>query len=76
VILGLDKGSFLSTEMINHLNGHHVFYLYQARSASTIGTFYTNWLTCVELGLKGELANEWERYRKRLIDAGIALSEA
>jgi hypothetical protein len=28
VILGLDKGSFLSTELINHLNDHQVFFLF------------------------------------------------
>jgi hypothetical protein len=74
-ILGLGKGFFLSTELINHLNEHQVFYLYQARSAPTLGTFYTKWLNYLELGLEGELTDEWESYRHRLIDASITLSK-
>jgi hypothetical protein len=62
-ILGMGKGSFLSTELIKHLNEHQVFYLYQARSAPTLGTNYTKWLNSLELGLEGELTYEWESYR-------------
>jgi hypothetical protein len=76
MILGMDRGSFLSAELIKHLNDHHVYYLFQARSATTVGTCYTKWLSCVELGLEGVMADEWETYRKRLIDVGIALTEA
>jgi len=73
VILGLGVGYFLSQELIQHLNDHQVVFLFQARSASAIGSLCSNWLTCDDLGLEGDLVVEWEGYKKRLIDADIAL---
>jgi hypothetical protein len=36
-ILGMGKVSFLSVELINHLNSNHVYFLFQARRAPVTG---------------------------------------
>ena len=68
--LGMGKGSFLSMALISHLNEHRVYYLFQARRALTVGTTCANWLNSLDLGLAGNLATEWERYKLFLIDGG------
>jgi hypothetical protein len=39
------------------------------------GSICSNWLNSIDLGLEGDLASEWDRYRLSLIGAGIALSD-
>jgi hypothetical protein len=72
-IMGMGKGSFLSLDLISHLNEHHVYYLFKARRASVVGISCTTWLNSIELGLVGSLASEWERYRILLIYAKFLL---
>jgi hypothetical protein len=76
VIMGMGKDSILSNEMILLLNFKNVYLLYQARCAHPQGTICTNWLDSADLGLEGELAAEWEMYRRNLIGSGIHLLES
>jgi hypothetical protein len=74
-ILGLGKESILSNELIYLLNEKNVYFLYQARQAPPYGTTCSNWLDNTNLGLEGDLAIEWERYRRNLIRSRIQLTE-
>jgi len=74
-ILGMGKGSYLSMDLITHLNEHHVYYLYQVRRALAARMICSNWLNSIDLGQVGDLPAEWERYKLQLIDAGISLSD-
>jgi hypothetical protein len=75
-ILGMGNASYLSTELIKHLNDNKVYYLYQVRRVTAHGTFCTNSLTNFDLGLVGDLALEWDHFRHGLIEAVIALSDS
>jgi hypothetical protein len=74
-IMGMGKGSFLSLDLISHLNEHQMYYLFQARRAPTAGMTCANWLNILELGLAGDLAVEWESHIILLIDSIISLSD-
>jgi len=74
-ILRMGKDYFLSAELITRLNRKNVYFLFQASRASIQGSICPNWLNNMDLGLEGDFASEWDRYRMRLIGVGIAISD-
>jgi hypothetical protein len=74
-ILGVGNKYFLSEELVTHLNQRHVLTLAQATSARDPMTIKEDWRSSNDLGLPGELANEWTKYTVELRGAGITLSE-
>jgi hypothetical protein len=75
VILGMGKDSFLTKELVDRLNQKNVHLLYQASCDLLQGTLCSTWLDCTTLELEGDLALEWEKYRKLLISSGIHLQD-
>jgi hypothetical protein len=73
LILGHGKSMILSEDLVTNLNQKSVYYLYQARSELRPGTICSIWLTSDDLGLVGDLALEWEMFRRALIDSGVQL---
>jgi hypothetical protein len=39
------------------------------------GSICSNWLDSTDLGLEGDYASAWDRYRASLIGAGISISD-
>jgi hypothetical protein len=74
-LLGLGKDSILSADLISYLNNKNVYFLYQASRVSPQGSICSNWLDSSDLGLEGDLAAEWEWYRRSLIGSGIQLTK-
>jgi hypothetical protein len=75
VILGLGTSAYLSSELLNKLHEHHIYYLFQAKGLTDQGDLSTRWKNCTDLDLSGDLAIEWQRYCKALLGAGIQLRE-
>jgi hypothetical protein len=73
VILGMGIDSFLSNELVATLNQKNVYLLYQVGCDFTQGLICSNWIDSAALGLEGDLAAEWEMFRRNLIGAGIQL---
>jgi hypothetical protein len=73
VILGMGKDSLLSDELIEKLNSKSIFLLYQASCPQVQGTIRANWLSSTDLELEGDMATEWETFRKNLKSSGILL---
>jgi hypothetical protein len=73
LILGMGKDSILSEDLVVSLNQKNVYYLYQASRDLCPGTICSIWLDSEDLGLAGDLALEWEMFRRALIDSGVQL---
>jgi hypothetical protein len=66
---------FLSKELVDTLNQKNVHLLYQVSCDLLQGTLFSTWLDCTALDLEGDLASEWEKYKKILIRSGIHLQD-
>jgi hypothetical protein len=73
LILGMGKYSILSEDLVVSLNQKNVHYLYQASRDLRPGTICSIWLDSEELGMVGDLATEWEKFRRALIGSGVQL---
>jgi ribonuclease HI len=74
-ILGLENLSFLSQPLVSMLNQNHYHTLAQVRKQSNNLLLSDYWLTSYDLKLMGNLAVEWDHFRKALIDLGIILQD-
>jgi hypothetical protein len=72
-ILGLEKSSFLSPNLITFLNIKNIRYLYQARGISRTGFSLVSWITSDEIGLIGDLALGWDVFCRALSGLGVKL---
>jgi hypothetical protein len=70
-LIGLGQDSYLSQELINNLNHKNIHLLFQASRPMVRGSLGKNWVCSSELGLEGDLAVEWDSYRRKLIDSGF-----
>jgi hypothetical protein len=70
-ILGLGSKAFLSSGLLNYLRNIKVFFLFQAQHTSDGGFTCTNWKSSSDLGLSGELAQEWKSYCSALLEQGF-----
>jgi len=55
------------------LKEKNMMYLYQAKGKSRPGFISKNWISSEEIGLRGNLASEWDGYCSELIGAGVQL---
>jgi len=69
----MGKDSILTAELITCLNSKNVYFLFQASCAPMQGSICPNWLVSTELGLEGDYASTWDRYRASLIRDGISI---
>jgi hypothetical protein len=72
-ILGMGDRSFLSINLMDALKDQNILTLAQARNISSDQTISSYWLTNEDLGLEGDLALEWDLYRRSLIDSGALI---
>jgi hypothetical protein len=72
-IMGMGQDSYLSQDLINILNQKNIYLLFQASRVSIRGSMSQSWVHSVELGLEADFADEWDSYRRHLIDSGIKL---
>jgi len=73
VIMGMEKDSILSADLVVSLNERNVHYLYQATRDLRPGMICSILLDSVELGLEGDLATEWEKFRRDMIGSRVQL---
>jgi len=74
-ILGLEALSILSQPLVTMLNQKHFHTLAQVRNPTDSQLLCNYWLKSCDLNLLGDLASEWDHYRKALIDSGILLQD-
>jgi hypothetical protein len=74
-ILGMDTHSILSLILVSALNQRNIITLAQARGHSDNQHLYNYWLSSRDLGLSGDMAIEWDLYRRALIDSGVLLQD-
>jgi hypothetical protein len=74
-ILGMGDNSFLSIHLQDALRDKDIQTLAQMRNPFNDQTTSSYWLTSDELGLEGDLALEWEMYRRALIDSGALIQD-
>jgi hypothetical protein len=74
-ILGMGQTSFFLWIWYYELNRKHIYFLYQASRSISVGLLGQNWVSSTELGLREDLAPEWESFRRLLLDSGIVLTE-
>ena len=74
MILGMGQGAFLSQDLVSRLNQREIHFLYQASQQQNGSATGTIWINNAELDLAEPLAEEWDRYRKSLIESGISLT--
>jgi hypothetical protein len=60
---------------VTALNQKHIFSLAQARNLSDSHHLCNYWLKSSDLDLSGDLASEWDQYRRALIDSRILLQD-
>jgi hypothetical protein len=73
-IMGMGNNSFLSQALLTALKDRGITFLYQARNTSLNAPLNTYWIDVNQLGINGDLAKEWEQYRRALAGAGILLA--
>jgi hypothetical protein len=71
--MGMGNNSILSEDLVVSLNQKNVHYLYQASRDICPGMICSIWLDSEDLGLVGDLATEWEKFRRALIGSGVHL---
>jgi hypothetical protein len=71
----MGQSLFLSSHLRAELRRNSVLYLYQARGAGRLGIPLSYWKSGEELGLVGNIAKDWEAYRKSLFYVRIQLQD-
>jgi hypothetical protein len=74
-IIGLDKASYLSIQLITHLNSKNIRYLFQARGSTRSRILSDDWISSIELDLSTEHVVEWDNYYMKLSRSGIQLQD-
>jgi hypothetical protein len=74
-ILGMGDSSFLSINLLDALKDQNILSLAQARNLTSDQSFSSYWLTSDDLGFEGDLALEWDLYRRALIDSGALIQD-
>jgi hypothetical protein len=69
----MGEKSFLSVQLISALHHKNIYTLAQALKTSGSSPFTDYWLRSNEIGLSSDLANEWDHFRKELMDSGAYL---
>jgi len=69
----LGESSFLRNETIKHLNHNRVFVLVQVSVAKNLTTEVAVWRSSANLGLTGNLADEWNNYTIELNGVWVTL---
>jgi hypothetical protein len=71
-IIGMERASILSVDLVFELNRKHIYFLYQASRPFSVSLLGHNWVSSNELGLEGDLGHEWENYRNFLFDVALS----
>ena len=72
-ILEMGDKSFLSVNPIYALHYRNIYTLAQAMNTNDNLKISDSWLRSNEIGLSGDLAIEWDHFRKKLMDSGVYL---
>jgi hypothetical protein len=75
LILGLGRHSLLSPELLCVLKQRNITFLFQARGEVCTAYLDSYWKYSGELGLSGDLENEWDCYCSYLSGVGIQLQD-
>jgi hypothetical protein len=71
----LGDRSYLSQTLLSFLRQKNITLLFQARGPLVKNPYSAHWIRSNELGITGELAEEWEHYRKALIGSGAFIQD-
>jgi len=71
----MDTHSFLSPILVSSLKQRNIITLAQARGHSDNHHLYNHWLSSRDLSFSGDMAIEWDQYRRALIDSGVLLQD-
>jgi hypothetical protein len=74
-ILEMGEVALLSEELIATLNSKGIYYLFQAQKTPNVGMISSNWHTNEDLNLAGHLREEWNLYRRALINNGVLIQQ-
>ena len=72
--MGLGINSFMSQTLVTALKNSGITFLYQAKNTALITPPSKYWKDVTQLGLSGDLGEEWEQYRRALAGTGILLA--
>jgi hypothetical protein len=72
--MGLGINSFLSDALLNSLKNSGITFLYQARNTTSNMPPVSYWKDSYQLGLIGDQAIEWDRYKRALVGAWYSSS--
>jgi hypothetical protein len=71
-ILGLRENSLLSQNLLDFLINRDIKFLIDAKNPGIIKDSSDYWRDSTSLGLRGDLAEEWDSYTKTLTAAGVS----
>jgi hypothetical protein len=74
-ILEMGEVALLLEELIVTLNSKGIYYLFQAQKTPNVGMISSNWHTSEDLNLAGHLQEEWNLYRRALINNGVLIQQ-
>jgi hypothetical protein len=75
MILGMGDKSFLSSNLLSELRQRNITSLSQARRHIDPLSSSSFWINSTELGFTGDMATEWDRFQRELIDSGAFLQD-
>jgi len=72
-ILGMGNSSFLSHSILDVLRQQHITVLAQAWRHLNQDSLLSSWINSLDLDISGDMAAEWDHFRRSLQASGVSL---